>query len=729
MNFGGPLESNPTQQSISTSDARFLADFIHELNIARRSLTLYPPNHPQVTACSDRTLKKLEKLFLDRDLVTLGVSPSGLFFEHQWLDKANRDNTAFAAFLSGLGIASLSFKPGLIADELIRFCQLLRTDRHTIEGFGGFDQLLQQQQIYRILLVPIDYSAFQSTTEATGAQPTGDLWEDFLHGLLENVLDIGEAGLRLDPKTIAEILNNKLADDDTPNELPDGAVNSFVERLLDSSETRSQEAAGQQLGQLLVHLSPQLQDSFLTGTFNTLDNNPTGAGTVLEQFSPELLQKILDPQARQKLKISARLVELVGKLAINPSPGMEHSIKSDSEPLGKDMVRARLDTLFSEENIDQYMPSNYQTALKNIFAENASSSIPEEDREQLRESFERQSVELQCCNIIFELLSDSLEIEDEEAIQQNLVDLSRFFLDTGNFFALREIYRHWSAFIYSGQSNADIFSERVLANHTQQGFMLEVLDGIELWGEEQATPIRDYIATVGEAYTDLVIEQLGLAKQFSQRRYWMEVLEAIGADANQLLVQALNDERWYLIRNLLIVLGKNLEPATLKAVQKLADHPHPKVRQEVMRVLFHCNPATANRMLFKELASDDPEAQISAIQIADLSNDPEILNTLHQQLQAELNSDFELECKRQILATLALIGHRDSLLLLRRLLQKKGLLQSKRQKQFQRDIIQSLNNYPRVAAEKLLREIATGRQRQQAKLAGEILHQLTGENS
>jgi Mg/Co/Ni transporter MgtE len=145
-----------------------------------------------------------------------------------------------------------------------------------------------------------------------------------------------------------------------------------------------------------------------------------------------------------------------------------------------------------------------------------------------------------------------------------------------------------------------------------------------------------------------------------------------------------------------------------------------------MRVLFHCNPATANRLLLKELGSDDPYAQLAAIQIADLSNDPEVLSYLHKQLQSELNSDFDLDKKRQTLATLALIGHRDSLSLLRKLLSKKGLLQSKRQKQFQLDIIQSLNKYPRVAAEKLLQEIADSRNRHQASLAREALQQLTG---
>lgn len=728
MITGDSLNPKLTHQYAASSDTSLLAEFLHELNIARRSLTLYPPDHPQVTATSNKTLERLEKLFHNRKELSLGVAPDALFFEHQWLDKEIAAFSSFAAFLSSVGIASLSFRPGLSAEELVRFCQLLRSDQKTIEGFGGFDLLLKQQQINKIAIVPIDYSAFQASAEKKSGSVAGntDLWEDFLHGLLENILDLGEGGLRLDPKTIAELLNEKLATDQSA-ELPTGAVDSFVGQLLSSSQTSHRNDSGTRLGELLNHLSPRLQESFLAGTFRALDHNPDAADQVLEELSPELLQSSLDPRLQQQLQDSPRLVELVGQLAANPGANRSHSTSIDSAALNKEMVRARLDVLFSEEKHDIYLPDNYSAALKNIFSDATTSNLPEDEREELKAGFENQSVEQQFSAVIFELLESSDDLEDEEAIQQNLLDLSRFFLDTGNFLALGEIYRVWSTYLQSGKSNIDIFSERVLANHTQQTFMLEVLDGIEIWGEDQAEPIRDYIATVGEAYTELVIEQLGLAKQFQQRRYWMEVLEAIGADANQLLLQSLNDERWYLIRNLLIVLGKKLAPASLKAVNQLAGHPHPKVRQEVIRVLFHCNPATANRLLLKELASEDPEAQLSAIQVANLSQDSEVLGNLHKKIQTEIDGDFNLLCKKEILASLAQIGHRDSLSLLRYLLQKKGLLASKRQKQFQRDIIHSFAKYPRNEAEKILRDVAKGRHRQHTKLAEELLRQLAGD--
>jgi len=721
------LTTQPYQQAPSTDDSRLLSDFLQELNIARRSLTLYPPDHPQVAASSKKTLDKLNILLGNRQEVVLGVAPDALFFEHQWLDKENRAFKTFAVFLSNLGIASLSFRQGLSATELIRFCQLLRSDQETVENFGGFPLLLQQQQIERISVIPIDYSAFQAKADNSPSKPRlgNELWEDFLHGLLDDILDLGQGGMRLDPRTIAELLNEKLAAENE-NPLPAAAVNDFVEQLLGQPVISSSRSAASELGELLNHLSPRLQQSFLAGTFHALEQNPDDAEQVIASLSPQLRKSSLDPRLQQQLKSSPRLVELVSQLSASQSVEQSNRSNVEGAAMSKEMVKARLDILFSEEQHDNFLPDNYSSALQNIFSDDNTSNLPEEVREELRDDYAKQSVEEQCCAVIFELLDHSEQLQDEEAIQQNLLDLSRFFLDTGNFVALRDIYLNWSHYIHSGNARMDIFAERVLANHCQQTFMLEVLDSHEIWGEEQQQPIQNYIAAVGETYAEPVVERLAAAKEYRQRRYWMEVLAAIGADANQLLVQALNDERWYLIRNLLIVLGKNLAPATLKAINRLADHPHPKVRQEVMRVLFHCNPATANRMLTKELNSDDPEAQLSAIQVANLSQDPEVLSLLHRWLQKEADNDHELACKNEILTTLASIGSRDSLSLLRHLLQKKGLFTSKRQKQFQLQIIESFARYPRREAEKILQEVAGCRQSQHAKLAAKLLDELRG---
>ncbi len=189
-------------------------------------------------------------------------------------------------------------------------------------------------------------------------------------------------------------------------------------------------------------------------------------------------------------------------------------------------------------------------------------------------------------------------------------------------------------------------------------------------------------------------------------------------------MEALNDDRWYLVRNLLIVLGQQPESSALRIIHKFIDHPHPRVRQEAMRLLFRVNPATANRQLLKELRSRNPENLQAAIQVADLSQDPAVLSQLHELLQEKIASDSDLDIKIQLLSCLARIGHETSLTVLQGLLKQKNLLLRRRQKRFQQEIIFSIARFPGRLAEPFLRQIADRRQGSLAKLARQQLLQL-----
>ena len=714
------MERESTDKLAASLDKPLLTTFLHQLNISRRKLSLYPPEHPRVAASISSTLDILNELFHSNPIITLGIAPNALYFEQLWLDKEDPTNQEFANFFSAIGIASISFHSGLKDSELIRFNQLLRSDRNTIESFDSLEALFEQQQIHHISVVPIDYDAFQANQDFTGpeSEQESQLWESFLHGLHNGILDFGDLESTLDLSTVADIFNQKLIGNPTEREQSSNSIELFIKNSIpQKSSPPSPAKTDKKLVALLEKLSPDAQQEFLNSAFHALDQHRDAAPDILQKIPSHLLQNAIAGKNRQDLNLSSRLFGLINNLANSSVQAFHHNIKTKSAPLSEDMVRARLDVLFSEEQQDLYMPDNYQSALHNILSDNIAGSIPEEEKQQLKIQIETQSVEQNCAAIIFELLDKQLDSDQEESIQQNLLELSRYFLDTGDFVNLHKVHNNWSNYLYSGNSSASIFDEKVLSNHAQPTFMSEVLDGIDLWGEEKQQDIANYVIAVGEPYSELVIEYLGLAPKWSERQLWMEILEGIGGDAQQMMVRSLNDERWYLVRNLLIILGKDLDPNSIKEIHQLVGHPHPKVRLEVMRNLFFCNPATANRQLLKELQSEDYEARFTAVQIADLSRDPAVLSILHKNLGSNPDNDTELEFKKQIIRTLTRIGNKDSLPIFRRVLQKQGLLVSRRVKQLQIEIFQNLSLFPGTSADKLLHELANGKHKQLARQA------------
>ncbi len=725
-----PMTPEQTDHNRSAREQQLLTDFLQKLAVARRNLSLYPPEHPNIATSNTSALQPLLRLLDARENLNLGVTPDALLLDQQWLDKENRPYKDFANFLFTLGVAAIRFERGMTFSELLRFNQLLRADRDSIEAAGGWPKLLQAQQISHIDISPIDYSAFQALSDAEFASTpeSKQLWETYLQGLMTDSLAIDGGGFpwpeQFDPEIVATILNQRLANT-TSGIDANRAAQNIVTRMMQSNSGQPRTTPIAQLPLLLERLSPELRESFLNSTLTELDQHPEDAEQVLSNFPRELLLETLEQKNQQQLKISSRLVSLVQRLS--SSHGLAHETQAGEEtPREKEIIRARLDVLFSEEDQDLYMPGDYQSALREILDEDLSQVIPEEHQRQLRNTLEIEHIERQCCEVIFEILASDHPPENEAILQQNLVELSRFFLDTGDFVTLREIYQRWSEFLNSAKSVATLFDEQVLTNHSQPSFIAEVLDGIDLWGKEKTPELVAYIAEVGPAYTEPLIERLaGEPKRF-MRQIWMDCLKQIGADAHQLIVEALKDQRWYLIRNLLIILGQHPETASVKIVHQFIDYPHPKVREEAIRLLFRFNPATANRQLLKELSSDDPEDLLAAAQVAHLSQDPVVLQQLHQLLGEELRSDYDLLVKSELLDCLARIGNETSLTVLQRLLRPKKLLLSRRQKQFQQQIVSCLARFPRRLAEPFLQQLVASRQRGVAKLAKEQLALLVG---
>ncbi len=480
-----------TPQIINEQKNQRLADFIYELNVARRNLSLYPPEHPKIAISHKKALELLQLLLKQRGELHLGVAPDALMLDQQWLEKKNPTFQEFARFLYDRGIAAISFKRGLTLAQLFRLNQLLRSEAEVIASCGGFPELLRQQQIEQIEIVPIDYAAFQldQSNSAIDLPAERTLWENFLHGLLAGSLDAEGTRFswpeQLDPALVAALLNQKLPAGNDPQRQGQ-AVRSFIARMLNARPGQpTTEQPIQKLPALLDKLSPDLRQSFLDNTFTELDKQPENAESVLNNFPKELLLEALEKQSQRQMKISARMIKLVQRLSVDHGPILD-SPAGEDKPLEKDVIRARLDVLFSEEQHDLYMPSSYQGALRDILDEDLSKVIPEERKKELRATIEAEQIERQCCGVIFEMLDSQVAAETEAALQQNLVELSRFFLDTGDFLTLKEIYQSWSEFLHSGRSKATIFDEQVLANQTQLSFIIEVLDGIELWGKEKA---------------------------------------------------------------------------------------------------------------------------------------------------------------------------------------------------------------------------------------------------
>ncbi len=681
---------------------------LKQLNMTRRMVSLYPSDHPQIRTSISRTLTILNRFWDEDRRLTLGITPKTIFVNNHRIDQQDPIYREFARFFFHAGVASISFHKGLDAQELIRFQRLFQEKDGPVMQDATFATLLEKEKISNISVELIDYTAFHEKTDATGRQDRGDkLWEDFFQRLKEGDL---EAADYLGPDhqgEVAEAFSHKLSG--TPIE--QGQAAEGIGRLLTFGHSGQQSDTSldnfdKNLNLLLERLTPETRSDFLKKGLQHLENHQGSTlQPALKRISPGFLEAMVAHSSRSNSALSPRLLNLINSLAVDIAPD------SSTIPWGGSATdtRSRVETLFREEQEDLYMPTGYQQALHTAFTTANPGNLAPEDQQALNELINHQSVEEQTARIIFERLCTQPDAQLARVYQSHLVDFSRMFLEAGNYAGLHSTYQYWTRFINQSGSSIELLSEKLVAYHNQASFMAEVLDGFDLWETDKHQEIIDYIILVGAPYCEPIVERLGLASHYSERKRWIDLLTRISGNAQQTMIPFLNDERWYLVRNLVMILGSEPTPAVVKAIQPLHQHPHPQVRAETLRVLFSCNQATANRLLLAELRSDDQEACLAAVNIAHLSRDQEVLTFLHRLLDKEPESNGELTLSRAIVTSLCLRAEKESLVILRRILNRGGLLVQRRTRQLQRDIIAALADFRHPAADKLLEELATGK--------------------
>jgi len=106
-------------------DAKLLSEVVIELNISRRSVGLYPLDHPIAKESIKRAFELLKRLFELRNSITLGIAKDTLIIDEYTLDRKNPVFSDFALTLHDRGIAAITFFNGLEFEEIVSLHELI----------------------------------------------------------------------------------------------------------------------------------------------------------------------------------------------------------------------------------------------------------------------------------------------------------------------------------------------------------------------------------------------------------------------------------------------------------------------------------------------------------------------------------------------------------------------------------------------------------------------------
>ncbi|UFS71137.1 HEAT repeat domain-containing protein [Geomonas sp. RF6] len=691
--------TDPAALYVETLKERARA-FVGELSIYARVARSYPTSHPFVLAAAEKVLARLEPLTSHEENFRLGVSRSGFSVAGSPLVIKQQAVANYAAQLSAIGIVTLTFAPDLQPDELYRFAILTARPRQEIWDEGGITQSLIDAGIAGIETREIDTSELHlsEVVTTTSGTDTSGVWERLAERLSDPkfpaTIDIFTQLLAATPAELAQNIS-QVADglEEWTREALLQGLTSAISPLFPAGILT---AAGRDLFRKMItfvrNLSPALRQDFVKTFLRTWGVEAEFKDDLFGTVGAETVSGVLDALLAQGGEAPSLFLQLMHRLADISSEKV-----APAQDLQSAQDRGDLQTLFRKAEFERYLPKAYHGALAAIVGEQ---TLPEEVSRELAEecvALQEDPLDAKMVQVIDQIVSILPKVELGGGVRQHLAELALKFIRTNEFAELPKLYPLIKGASESAESGGgeDPFGAQ---------FVMEVLDAAVLFGRQRYPQLRELVAAVGRPFVVPLIERLALAERRTLRRFYFDCLTDLGGLVREPALERLTDRRWFLVRNLIILLRAFPDLEVQRAVRKLVDHPHPKVHTEALKSLVRYNSPGAESLLVQELESKDPARLLAAVQLAELSPTPPIMQRLLAFLSDSGIGAYNLTLKRAVVTTLAAIGDLRVLPYLEKLLRSRNLLHPAKHRDLKAEIVRSLSRYPAAAARLLADE-------------------------
>jgi len=168
----------------------------------------------------------------------------------------------------------------------------------------------------------------------------------------------------------------------------------------------------------------------------------------------------------------------------------------------------------------------------------------------------------------------------------------------------------------------DSLAEQVVREIGRPSFLGQITPMLNAHPELDPALLTNFLVQIGPAAAPAVCDLLGQVNHMKHRRALCEALAISCKNDVEVLISRLGDSRWYVIRNIVFVLGRIAHQGVERALDRALQHEDVRVRKEAVRALGNIESATSRAYLVS--AFRDPDAGVrsqAAITLAQKRDD------------------------------------------------------------------------------------------------------------
>ncbi|HEU4402794.1 MAG TPA: HEAT repeat domain-containing protein [Candidatus Polarisedimenticolia bacterium] len=617
-----------------------IARALREMSAAMKVIAFYPSHHPSVVSTLEKMKISFREALAGQESLRLGVSESSFILSGQPVAGEDRLLSGFATYLSRRAVGALVFRSPVEVEALKGFVEVMAIDPATLRARGGPARCLEERRLGGVSIEEFD-PAEALRSARTGASGPGDerenrpaaSWSDLMARFL-----LGQEAAP--PGGGAEIIRKVAVEAGAARELLASlqsmtAAASVADRgviMLAALKRAASEVAQADAGalpSLAENLAGALSELEPANRLEVLNASIPVPGTgfdlgreIRARIPPDRLGEMIVSLVRSQGKLTPRLTSVVRKVLIDTGgaernrEGILAAVQAAKGP-GEDPLEDVWSSIESllEESEDQWLAREYKGLLE--FLGDTPPTLDEALRQELAdlpgfmESLSEEGIRRQA----WLLFADLLEIETVPARQWVALDQIE----------KRAARMRPAWFLHAGEVAGTVRSllerrpgpephVREAGVKALQAVAANLTGSYRQHFHATTPPQREALVKSFDALGPYALDPLLAGLEHEQdweiRRTFLTFLAARGKEAVPLLVRRLSDRSWYLVRNLLLVLGEIADPSTVPAIATALKHPEPRVRRDAVAALEKIGGARAFTLV-RECLGDPEVAEVA----------------------------------------------------------------------------------------------------------------------
>ena len=203
-------------------------------------------------------------------------------------------------------------------------------------------------------------------------------------------------------------------------------------------------------------------------------------------------------------------------------------------------------------------------------------------------------------------------------------------------------------------------------------FLKQLTQSLNASKDDNIDDIYTILTMLNKKSISPMTEMLSNLEQMKNRRVVCDALAVIARDNLEAVLKKLQDDNWYIVRNIVYVLGRIGDARVISHLKRIKDHREPKVRKEIIHTLSEIKSEEAKNMIVSYLNDSDNTVRVSALKRISFMELRKALPDILRIISSEEFDSKENYEKKELFEAIAILGSKDQLPYLKDLLMKKS---------------------------------------------------------